>query len=87
MNPQPVYNSFEVERIVEFKTIFPRSALPKISECFRGYDKEHMLGGLLANLANKVVGKPFYNPNYRGNEEVKEYAGSCGFKNPALRGV
>ena len=68
MNPQPVYNSFEVERIVEFKTIFPRSALPKISECFRGYDKEHMLGGLLANLANKVVGKPFYNPNYRGNE-------------------
>ena len=28
-----------------------------------------MFGGLLSNLVNKVVNKPFYNPNYRGEEK------------------
>lgn len=28
-----------------------------------------MFGGLLSNLANKVVNRPFYNPNYRGKEK------------------
>ena len=59
-----VYTAFDLGRVVEFHTIFPRCAMPKISKCLRGFRRDQMFGGFLANLVNKVVNKPFYNPNY-----------------------
>lgn len=64
----PVYTSFDIGRVVEYKTIFPCCAMPKISKCLRGFKRDQMFGGFLANLVNKVVNKPFYNPSYQGNE-------------------
>lgn len=69
MDNTPIYTSFDLGRIVEFNTIFPRCAMPKISKCLRGFRRDQMFGGLLSNLVNKVVNKPFYNPNYRGDEK------------------
>ena len=69
MDKAPVYTSFDIGRIVEFKTIFPCCAMPKISKCLRGFNRDQMFGGFLANLANKVVNRPFYNPDYQGNEK------------------
>lgn len=69
MDNTPIYTSFDLGRIVEFNTIFPRCAMPKISKCLRGFRRDQMFGGLLSNLVNKVVNKPFYNPNYRGVEK------------------
>ena len=43
--------------------------MPKISKCLRGFNRDQMFGGFLANLANKVVNRPFYNPDYRGDEK------------------
>ena len=64
-----VYTSFGINRVVEFSTIFPRCAMPKISKCILGFDRSQLLGGLLANLVNKVVNKPFFNPDYQGEEK------------------
>ncbi len=64
-----VYTSFGINRVVEFSTIFPRCAMPKISKCIVGFDRSQLLGGLLANLVNKVVNKPFFNPDYQGEEK------------------
>ena len=69
MNNKPVYSSFGIERVVEFRTIFPCCAMPKVSKCIQGLDRKNLFGGLMANLVNKVVNKPFYNPNYKGNEK------------------
>lgn len=69
MDKTPIYTSFDLGRVVEFQTIFPRCAMPKISKCLRGFRRDQMFGGLLSNLVNKVVNKPFYNPNYRGEEK------------------
>lgn len=69
MDKTPVYTSLDLGRIVEFNTIFPCFAMPKISNCLRGFKRDQLFGGFLANLVNKVVNKPFYNPEYRGNEE------------------
>lgn len=68
MDSTPVYTSFGIGRIVEYKTIFPCCAMPKISKCLKGFKREQLFGGFLANLVNKVVNRPFYNPDYRGNE-------------------
>lgn len=64
----PVYTAFEMGRVVEFHTILPKYAMPKISKCIQGFDKKKLFGGFMANLVNKVVNKPFFNPDYRGNE-------------------
>ena len=69
MANSPVYSSFDIERIVEFNTIFPSCPMPKISKCLRGFNRDQMFGGFLANLVNKVVNRPFYNPDYRGDEK------------------
>lgn len=68
MDNTPVYTSFDVGRVVEFHMIFPGYAMPKISECIQGFDKKKLFGGFMANLVNKVVNKPFLNPNYQGSE-------------------
>ena len=68
MDKTAVYTSFDIGRIVEFHTIFPCSAMPKISKCLKGFRRDEMFGGFLANLVNKVVNRPFYNPYYDGNE-------------------
>ncbi|MDY3226278.1 MAG: hypothetical protein SOX36_01165 [Candidatus Cryptobacteroides sp.] len=69
MDNSPVYTSFGIARIVEFNTIFPSCAMPNISKCLRGFNRDQMFGGFLANLVNKVVNRPFYNPDYRGEEK------------------
>ena len=43
--------------------------MPKISKCLRGFNRDQLFGGFLANLVNKVVNRPFYNPDYRGDEK------------------
>lgn len=68
MDNTPVYTSFVVGRVVDFHAIFPGYAMPKISECIQGFDKKRLFGGFMANLVNKVVNKPFFNPEYRGDE-------------------
>ena len=42
--------------------------MPSVSKCIKGYDREQILGGLVANMVNKVVRKPFYNPRYRDDK-------------------
>ena len=69
MENAPVYTSLGLGRIVELNTIFPCCAMPKISKCLRGFPRNQLFGGFLANLVNKVVNKPFYNPDYQGKEE------------------
>lgn len=69
MDNSQVYTSFDIARIVEFNTIFPSCAMPNISKCLRGFNRDQMFGGFLANLVNKVVNRPFYNPDYRGEEK------------------
>ena len=69
MDKAPVYTALNIGRIVEFRTIFPFCAMPKISKCLRGFNRDQMFGGFLANLVNKVVNRPFYNPDYRGDEK------------------
>lgn len=68
MDNTQVYTSFDIGRIVEYKTIFPCFAMPKISKCLNGFRRERLFGGFLVNLVNKVVNKPFYNPEYQGDE-------------------
>lgn len=65
----PVYKSLKLGRVVEYETIFPNSQRPDISDCMRGVGREHLIGGLIVNLINKLVNKPFYNPNYRGGQK------------------
>lgn len=65
----PVYKSLKLGRVVEYETIFPNSQRPDISACMRGFSREHLIGGLIVNLINKLVNKPFYNPNYHGGQE------------------
>lgn len=69
MDKTPVYTSLDLGRVVEFNTIFPCYAMPNVSNCLRGFKRDQLFGGFLANLVNKVVNRPFYNPDYRGNEE------------------
>ena len=63
-----IYVDFAIERVVEFKTIFPYCRIPSISKCITGFSRKALFGAFLANLVNKVVNKPFYNPDYRGDE-------------------
>lgn len=68
MESTPVYTTFDVCRVVDYHTIFPGYAMPKISKCIQGFDKKELFGGFMANLVNKVVNKPFFNPDYQGDE-------------------
>ena len=66
----PVFTSGKMVGIVGFKQLYPDTEMPKLKELLKGLPRIWAIR-LVSNMQNKLVGKPFYNPSFQGEETTQ----------------
>ena len=62
-----VYTQGKLVGVVSFKQIFPNVEMPALENLLNGLSRVWAVR-LISNIHNKLVGKPFYNPEYKGEK-------------------
>ena len=62
-----VYASGKMVGIVGFKQLYPNIEMPELEKLMKGLSRIWAVR-LVSNMQNKLVGKAFYNPSFRGEE-------------------
>ena len=62
-----VFASGKMVGIVRFKQLYPDAEMPQLNELLKGLPRIWAIR-LVSNMQNKLVGKPFYNPSFQGEE-------------------
>ena len=62
-----VYKSGKLVGIVGFKQLYPNTVMPELEDLLQGLPRIWAIR-LVSNMQNKLVGKSFYNPSFRGEK-------------------
>ena len=70
VNNVPIYSSSSIGQIVGYRDLFHERMIPNIRKCVSTLKRENLMH-LVSNMAEKLVNRPFYNPNYgHGREDI-----------------
>lgn len=70
VNNVPIYSSSGIGQIVGYRDLFHERMMPNIRKCVSTLERENLMH-LVSNMAEKLVNRPFYNPNYgHGREDI-----------------
>lgn len=70
VNNVPIYSSSGIGQIVGYRDLFHERMMPNIRKCVSTLEREKLMH-LVSNMAEKLVNRPFYNPNYgHGREDI-----------------
>lgn len=62
-----IYNQGKLAGIVGYKQLYPNKPMPALDVLLKGLSRIWAIR-LVSNMQNKLVGKPFYNPDFNGEK-------------------
>ena len=63
-----IYEKCDIIQVVEYHALYPERMLPSIKKVLSSYKRDDLLC-MISNLSQKLVNKPFYNPQWIGKQE------------------